>query len=346
MKAGRAALVAAALAARVSLAAEGEPAPGPAPLVLLVQGDAVAGSKPAPGAVDPPSGAALRLRRLRAGEDVRASVLRVRLVLEAQATDLPYAGIEGGRLPGGGAVRLTDGFLAFIPHRAFEIDVGSERVPFSLSRQVEEADLRLPERAAIVAAQTPDFRAGVALAGDLGLLQYRGAVMAAAPELARTFSGGALAALRVAAEPIGPMGVAPWLRRPQSEADPWYAWWRFSAGASIIYGTLLEPRTLALGADAQLQWRRFTASGEYLFLHAPTGDRQGAVLEPGFFVLPDRLELALRAAWSRSPLEGEAGAAGAGFTLYTHGGHLRFQAGFEKRRDSSGWALARATLTL
>jgi hypothetical protein len=320
-----AALAAAALAAPVVARADADETP----LVLLVQGDL---------------GTATRVRRLRVGDDLRAGSLRARVVLEGQPLDQPFGALDGGRLPAIGSVRFTDAFVAYGPLRAFEIDVGSQRVPFSLSRQVDEADLRLPERAAIFDQATPDFRAGVGLGGDLGLLQYRGAVMGGDPALDRTFAGGVLAAFRLAAEPLGPMGVAPWRRRPQDERDPWYAWWRFSAGASVLYGTLLGPRTLGAGGDAQLQWRRFTATSEYVFVHAPSGNRQGGSFEPGLFVVRDRLEVVGRLAWSQA--DGAAG--GGALSLYMTGDGavgVRLQAGFEKRRGAD-LAILRLTLAL
>ena len=39
-------------------------------------------------------------------------------------------------------------------------DAGVMRVPFSLTRQIDEAELRLPERAAIARTLAPDFRVG------------------------------------------------------------------------------------------------------------------------------------------------------------------------------------------
>jgi hypothetical protein len=330
-----------------------------APLVLLVQADATdasaGGPGPGAGAGDPPAGAGLRLRRLRVGDDVRAGAWRARVVLEAQPASQPYGPLDGGRLPGIGPVRLTDAFLAYAPGAAFEIDAGAQRVPFSLSRQVDEVDLRLPERPAIVARATPDFRAGLALRGDLGLLQYAAAVMSGAAALDRSVSrDGALVAMRLAAEPIGPMGVAPWRRGALHPGDPWNAWWRFSAGASILYGTLGGQRTMGLGGDGQLQWRRFTATAEYLFLSDGGGDRQGAAVEPGIFLVRDRLELTLRAAWSRVALQ-DTLAAGAGLTLSLGDGRVRAQAAVERRRavsDDPGapaaldWAVVRATLAL
>jgi hypothetical protein len=77
----------------------------------------------------------------------------------------------------------------------------------------------------------------------------------------------------------------------------------------------------------------------------------GAVVEPGVFVLRDRLEVVGRAAWSReAPADTVAG--GAAVTLFASGGRVRLQAGFERRWSrgagppASGWAILRASLVL
>src|SRR4029077_19823462 len=146
-------------------------------LVLLAQGDGIVASAPAlPG--DPPEGAALRLRRVQVGEDLRAGSFRLRAVLEAQSADASgehYTAVQGGRIAG--PLRATDAYLSWAPHRVFHVDAGVVPVPFSLTRQVPEADLRLPERAAFARTLAPDFRAGAAVGGDLGALVYGAAVM-------------------------------------------------------------------------------------------------------------------------------------------------------------------------
>jgi hypothetical protein len=336
------------------------------PLVLLVQGDAVVDGRPsgvgAAAGNDPPGGGSdVRLRRLRFGEDVRRGAWRARLIVEASSRDAAFAPVEGGRIPVARFVRLTEAFGAWRPHRAFELDAGAQRVPFSLSRQVDEADLRLPERAQALVALAPDYRAGVAFASDLGLLNLRIAGMSADRNLdTRLASSGVFGAARLGADPIGPVGLTPWRRRSD---DPWYGWWRFSAGVSVLYGTLVAPRTLALGADAQLQWRRVTVTGEYVGQHVAAArafwPSQGAVVEPGIFIARERLELVLRGAWYEQPRETLTGptsadtlAGGAGLTFFAQGAHVRLQAGLELRRTldarlpDSGWAIMRATLAL
>jgi hypothetical protein len=332
--------------------------------VLLVQGDALLASEPdaanaaARTGADGPDGSAPRLRRLRLGDDARFGAWRVRATLEAQSRSQAHALVEGGRIPVGGVMRLTEAFGAWAPHRAFQLAVGAQRVPFSLSRLVDEADLRLAERAQITSALAPDYRAGVSLRSDLGLLDARLGLFSAATTYDRNLlSSGTVGVFRLSAEPIGPVGVTPWRRRAD---DPWTDWARFSAGLSLLYGTLLEGRTLALEGDAQFQWRRFTATAEYVGEHTRGWPHQGVVVEPGLFLLPERLELVLRGAWYRRPFDVTASvddttdtlASGAGLTLFTHAAHVRLQAAFELRRTlsaalpDSSWAIFRATFTL
>jgi hypothetical protein len=339
------------------------------PLTLLVQGDVVAASEPAvgPGAIgdDPPDGSDVRLRRLRAGGDVAGATWRLRWTLEALSQNQPRAPVEGNFIPiGGNVARVPEAFGAWIPHRAVQFSLGAQRVPVSLSRQVDEADLRFPERPQIVMAIAPDFRVGVAFTSDLGLLRLRVAGMSADRNLdSRTFTSGYFGAFRLEAEPIGPMGVAPWRR---SKNDPWYGWFRFSAGVSVLYGTLVGQRALVLGGDGQLQWRRLTITGEYLAERNETGQhagqwpRQGAVVEPGVFVISQRVEVVLRGAWYRGSYDftgptsdrTDTFAAGAGLTLFTYSAHLRLQGAVELRRTAdarladSSWAIFRATLVI
>ena len=318
-------------------------------LVLLAQGDALVASAPArPG--DPPEGASLRLRRVRAGEDLRAGRFRLRAVLETQSADAfgdHYDAVSGGRIEG--PLRATDAYLSWAPHRVFHVDAGVVPVPFSLTRQVGEADLRLPERAAFTRTLAPDFRAGAAVGGDLGALVYAAAVMSASRTLdGDLFDRGALVAVRVAGEPIGPVGTTPWRRAPE---DPWTDWLRYRLGVSFLYGTLFEARTVGAGADLTGQWRRFTATAEYIFAHAPSpsGDHQGAVLEPGVTLFARRLDIVARGTWERAAGANGWGA-GAAFTLYAPDPRARIQAGVERRTGPSpsgtaSYGLVRLTLT-
>jgi hypothetical protein len=353
--------------APVVVATPAEPArrPGSYPLVFLFQGDAVVDSAPsgtgAAAGDDPTAGSHLRLRRLRFGEDLWLGDFRVRAIVEASSRDEAFAPVEGQRIPSAEALRLPEAFVEWRPHRAFDVELGATRVPLSLSRQVDELDLRLPERAQAVAALAPDFRTGVAIGSDLGAMNIRVAGMSADTSLdEHLFSSGFFGAARLGADPIGPMGVAPWRRRA---SDPWYAWWRLSAGVSVLYGTLLAPRTLAFGADAQLQWRRVTVSGEYLAQHldasAAALPAQGAVVEPGVYLISERIELVLRGAWYHQPAPAGAAyastdtlASGGALTFLARHAHLRVQAGLELRHTidhrlpDSSWGIVRLTLTL
>jgi hypothetical protein len=334
------------------------------PLVFLFQGDAVVDSTPggtgAAAGNDPTAGSHLQVRRLRVGEDLWRGPFGARVLLEASSPGVPFAPIEGQRLPLAHYVRLTEAFVAWAPHRAVEFDVGGQRVPFSLSRQVDALDLRLPERAQAVVALAPDYRTGVAFTSDLGALNLRLAGMSADRFIdEELFSSGFFGAARIGADPIGPMGTTPWRRSP---ADPWYCWPRFSAGVSILYGTLLAPRTLGFGADGQLQARRVTVTGEYLAQHLGGGTAalpmQGADLEPGVYIIKERLELVLRGAWYRQPAplptsgSTDTLAAGGALTFFARQGHLRVQGGLELRHTledrlpNSGWGIVRLSLAL
>jgi hypothetical protein len=337
------------------------------PLTLLVQADAVLASAPAPfeSPDDPMAGAALRLRRLRVGDDLRWGDLRLRALFEAQsdaATGAPFEPLVGGRLPFGGPVRATDLYLSFTPVPAFHVDAGDLRVPFSLSRQTDEADLRMLERPGFVEAFLPDYRAGVAVGGDLGELLYQAAILSADRTLdGHLFGDGALVAGRLTAEPLGPVGLAPWRR---ATTDPWYDWFRFAAGLSVLYGTIAEPRTLAIDPDFQAQWRCLVVTAEYLFSLRykqgvtidPASTQQGAAIEPGVTLLARRLDLVARLDWQRAAAANTWGA-GAGFTAYAPDPRLRFGAGFEWRHGPSTafpggaetgsyWAIARLTIAI
>jgi hypothetical protein len=311
------------------------------PLVLLAQGDATVASEPA-GPADPPEGATLRLRRVRVGEDVGGRAFRLRVVLEAVSADglgTYFTPVEGGRLMG--PLRATALDASWTPHVLFRADAGLIRVPFSLSRQIDQADLRLPERAAVTNTLAPDFRVGAGISGDAGALSWSAAVMSPSRTLdADVFGRGAMVAARVAAEPIGPVGVTPW-RRPAS--DPWTDWFRFRHGVSFMYGTLYEAKTIGAGMDLSAQWRRFSATSEYIFVHAPSGNQQGAVVEPGITLGPRRVDIALRGTWKRAD-DANGWGAGAAVTIYARDPRARLQAAFE--RSSGPAPLPAATSAL
>jgi len=300
---------------------------GTGPLVLLAQGDATLASAPA-GPADPPEGATLRLRRVRVGEDVGGRVFRVRGVLEAVSADglgTYFTPVEGGRLMG--PLRATALVGSWTPHVLFRADAGLIRVPFSLSRQIDQAELRLPERAAITNTLAPDFRVGAGISGDAGALSWSAAVMSSSRTLdADVFDRGAMVAVRMAAEPIGPVGATPW-RRPAG--DPWTDWFRFRHGVSFMYGTLYEAKTIGAGMDLSAQWRRFSATAEYIFVHAPSGNQQGAVVEPGITLGARRVDVALRGEWQRAAGANGWGA-GAAITIFARDPRARLQAGFER----------------
>lgn len=300
----------------------------PGPLVLLAQGDATIASAPA-GPADPPDGASFRLRRVRVGEDLGGRLFHVRAVLEAVSADglgTYFTPVEGGRLMG--RLRATDAAVSWTPHVLFRADAGLIRVPFSLSRQIDQADLRLAERAAITNTLAPDFRVGGGISGDAGALSWAAAVVSSSRTIdgdGDLFDRGAMVAARMAAEPIGPVGTTPW-RRPSS--DPWNDWFRFRHGISFMYGTLYEAKTIGAGMDLSAQWRRFSGTSEYIFVHAPSGNQQGAVFEPGVTLGPRRVDVALRGEWQRAAAVNGWGVGGA-ITVYARDPRARVQAAFQ-----------------
>jgi hypothetical protein len=359
-----AALLAVSLFAARAAAQESPPdaRPDSYPLSFLFQGDALLASKPDPihDPQDAPAGAALRLRRLRVGEVLALGNFRLSALFQAEgetSTGSSFTPLNGGRLPFGGPVRATEVYAAWAPVRAFELAAGSLRVPFSLSRQSDEADLRLPERAPFVDAFLPDFRVGASVGGDLGLLAYRAAVMSAAETIdSQLFQHGILFAGRLVAEPIGPVGLTPW-RRPAS--DPWTDWFRFAAGLSILYGTVEAPNTFAIDPDFTAQWRIFVVTVEYLYAARYDGTvilpgtmQQGGAIEPGLTLLERHLDLVVRSDWERTAGVNVWGV-GAGLTAYGPDPRLRLNAGFEVRTPSytatdngSYWAIIRLAVVL
>ena len=337
------------------------------PLRLLVQGDAVLASRPSPlqDPEDPRSGARLILRRVRVGDDLSAHHVHARVLFEAQADSAagePFAAPAGGQLPFGGPVRVTEAFAGWAPHRAFEVDAGSLRVPFGLSRQTDEADLRLPERPVFADALTADFRTGVSVGGDLGEILYRAAVLSADRTIeGHLFDAGFLAAGRIVAEPLGPVGLRAWRR---GDDDPWYGWFRFAAGLSVQYGTLAAPKTLAIDPELTAQWRWLVVSAEYFVstrLQSGTSFQktgaQGGALEPGITCLGRRLDVVARAEWEETAGTTTVGA-GAAVTAYAPDPRARLTAGLERRWSRSDatatapvpasayWAILRLTLAI
>ena len=335
----------------------GPPAPTITPR-LLVQGDVVVlhHGPDTPAIEDGTTRPGFYRRRARAGLDVVDGVWRARLIAEmtarAEVADAALDPIAGELARG--RTRATEAYVAYAPHKAFALALGSLRVPLGLSRQIDEGDLRLPERARVITRMTPDFRMGAAASGDLGLVQYAVGGYAVAPVYGADFrNGGTLLVARLGAEPLGPVGLAPQLRRRD---DPWYGWWRFSAGVSGFYATLPGANEFGVGGDGQLQWARVCVTGELMWTRLAGADRLGFTLEPGVFVIPERLELVARAEWfdDRLGLQSDTDGWGAtlGATFFGATPRARVQAAYTIRRApvgadrTSSWAVIRATFTL
>ena len=328
------------------------------PLRLLVQGD-VGYSKPSPLAPqDPPDGSFVRLHRVLVGDELSGHDVHALILFEGQsdsASGQPYSPLAGGLMPFGGPVRVNEAFVGWAPHRGFEVDAGSLRVPFSLSRQIADADLALPERPAFIDADTADFRTGAAVGGDLGELLYRVAILSADQTIdGHLFGRGFVVAGRIIAEPIGPVGLRPWRRRAD---DPWYGWFRFATGVSVLYGTLAAPQTLAVDPEFTAQWRQLVISAEYfLSMRLASGTTfhdtgaQGAALEPGLTWLQGRLLLAARG-YGQAAGGTTLWAGGAALTGLAADRRVRLTAGFERRWSNSAptssyWAILRLAVAI
>ena len=299
------------------------------------------------------------LRRARVGLDAVDGYWRARMIFEATArSEVADAALDpiAGELDRG-QPRPTEAYVSFAPHKGFALSAGALRVPIGLSRQIDEGDLRLPERARIITRATPAFRMGAAASGDLGILQYVLGGYSASPSFGAGFrDGGTLMVLRLNAETVGPLGLAPQLRR---SSDTWYRWWRFSVGLSAFYASIPGANETGLGGDGQFQWSRLLFTGEVLWTHSTPVDRVGFTLEPGVFVVADRLELVARAEWMNddvgptTPADAWGGALGA--TFYSASHHFRVQAAYTLRHaavsdtgtgTTAGWAVVRATFTM
>ena len=244
---------------------------------------------------------------------------------------------------------MTEAFASWTPHRIVHLDAGAIRVPFSLTRQVDQADLRMPERAELANTLAPDFRVGGAVGGDFGALAYSVAVMSASRTLdGELFDRGALVARahRGGADRPGghhgPGGARPTIPGRTGSG---------SATASRSCTARCSSRkTIGAGMDASAQWRRFVATAEYIFMHAPSGDRQGAVVEPSVTLFARRLDLVARGEWQRAA-GGNGWGGGAALTFYAPDPRARLQAGAERRTgpDPAGtatYALLRLTLAI
>ena len=121
-----------------------------------------------------------------------------------------------------------------------------------------------------------------------------------------------MVAVRLAAEPIGPVGTTPWRRAPD---DPWTDWFRFRHGVSFMYGTLYEAKTIGAGMDLSAQWRRFSATAEYIFVHAPSGTSRARSSSRASRCSRAALDVVARGEWQRAA-GGNGWGAGAALTVY------------------------------
>jgi len=269
--------------------------------------DAVAGSW---GHLDPslatsPEGAGLVLRRARLGLAAAVDDWEVRLDQELAA---PSPVVVSDPLfplgPSAAAPRATEAYLAYAPSAAWRMTAGSQRVPLSWARLMDPADQWLGAAPLPVSRLLPDYRVGLSMSGDLGLIQYHlGWFAPQAGSVARCNREGSLWVFRLGGEPIGPVGQVPWRRLSR---DPWYPWWRFSHAISLAWADLpdLSTHLLLVTGEQSFSWRRFTLMAEILWQRrSPTlagavaADSLAVWVDTGVFVVRDRLALIARFDW-------------------------------------------------
>lgn len=183
-----------------------------------------------------------------------------------------------------GAV-VDDAWIWWQPWRPLGFLVGRARVPWSTTRQWDDADEPLGAPPFLVDRVAPDRRWGLALLGDLGAMSYAGGIWADLDAIdprsipADVSTGGLLAAGgQVEWTPIAPMyGSNPVGKvrgafgpLPTPRSDPWYATARVSLGLGTLWRLSEDGDSrVDLSFSGHAKWRWTAVLGEVLF--APEG---------------------------------------------------------------------------
>ena len=93
-----------------------------------------------------------------------------------------------------------------------------------------------------------------------------------------------------------------------------------------------------------------SATSEYIFVHTPSGNQQGAVVEPGVTLAARRVDVVARGEWQRAA-DANGWGAGAAVTVYVSDPRVRLQAGFERHTGpgpipAATSALVRVTIAI
>jgi hypothetical protein len=158
--------------------------------------------------------------------------------------------------------RLTVAELGFWPWTWLGFSLGVRKILFSYGHDEPLEGRMLPFEPFVSRSIAPDRRLGVTVDDDFGVAHIVIGVYEGARSLEPTADGGLLLAVRLRAEPIGPVGSALstvdddpfWRRRP-----------RFGVNASILWEYTAQFSGYALGADIPFKWGPLGVAVEYLY---------------------------------------------------------------------------------
>jgi len=255
---------------------------------------------------DPASNEGVLIRRARIGVQGRLPYdFRYDLTIEADS-DL-QRGSEGAGLAGQflGA-ELLDAYLMWARWRMLRIGAGANKVPGAKGRMVTSRNLQLMERPLSVERMVVDRRPGLWIEGDLRWFSYILGFYNADKGLNfGNEGGGYMSAVRLEMTPLGPMGSAnPDDLRAYRHL---YRKVRLGVGTSFQYAHGPATDRMTVSGDAGLKWHGLSIMGEVIFnwekpREQPTTPSAlpettkglGVYGQAGYFILPGRLEAAVR----------------------------------------------------
>ncbi|MCD6499535.1 MAG: hypothetical protein J7M25_14675 [Deltaproteobacteria bacterium] len=255
---------------------------------------------------DPASNEGVLIRRARIGVEGRLPYdFRYDLTIEADS-DL-QRGSDGQGLAGQflGA-ELLDAYLMWARWRMLRIGAGATKVPGPKGRMVTARNLQLMERPLSVEQMIVDRRPGLWIEGDLRWFSYLLGFYNADKGLNfGNEGGGYMSAVRLEMTPLGPMGNAnPDDLRAYRHL---YRKVRIGVGTSFQYAHGPTTDRMTVSGDVGLKWHGLSVMGEVIYnwerpREQPTTPSPlpettkglGVYGQAGYFILPGRLEAAVR----------------------------------------------------
>ncbi len=255
---------------------------------------------------DPASDEGLLIRRARLG--VFGSLpWDFHYELEIEAVSDLQRGSSGDGLAGQfiGA-QLLDASISWRRWRALEVGMGARKVPGARGRMVSSRSLQLVERSIAIEKLVIDRRPGFWVKGDLRWFKYDLGFFNADKGLNfGNEGGGYMSAARLEVAPFGPMGdsVCDALKPFQRM----YHKVRIGVGTSFQYAHGPATDRMTASADLGLKWHGLSILAEAIYnwekpKESPTVpsalpeviEGLGAYGQVGYFILPGRLEAAVR----------------------------------------------------